>query len=87
VDRLLFLYCFLVLPNLPLKVFQLISRLTHQILQRLIFLLHVDQRLHQKLLVTGDVAVSVQIRFLSLLLLFLQQGDDLMELTDLLFGA
>jgi hypothetical protein len=87
VDRLFLLYCFLVLCNLPLKVLQLISRLTHKILQRLIFLLHVDQRLHQKLLVARDVAVSVQIRLLSLLLFFLQQGDDLMKLADLLFGA
>jgi hypothetical protein len=86
-NRLLFLHRFLVLYDLALEVLKLIFRLNHQVLQRLIFLLHVDQRLHQKLFVAPDIAVSTQVRFLSLVLLFLQQGDDFVELAHLLFCA
>jgi len=85
VNCLFFLDSFLIYINLQLKIFQITIGVVHILGQCLILFFQLNERLHQKILVSRYFAISLNVWIIGLLLLFLQSRNNFMEISRLFF--
>lgn len=82
---LFFLDSFLIYINLQLKIFQITIGVVHILGQCLILFFQLNERLHQKILVSRYFGISLNVWIIGLLLLFLQSRNNFMEISRLFF--